>query len=97
MAAAAGLAVLLLVAGGCSTAEQTASAGDEAVAKQNWDAAVYHYLQALAEDLPGEGFSVRVGCLRATGPVGEELRAEGVQVEVDPHREVLRRAPRRNR
>ena len=38
-------------------------------------------LQALAEDLPGEGFSVRVGCLRAAGPVGEELRAAGVRVD----------------
>lgn len=38
-------------------------------------------LQALAEDLPGEGFSVRVGCLRAAGPVGEELRSAGVPVD----------------
>lgn len=38
-------------------------------------------LQALAEDLPGEGFSVRVGCLRAAGPVGEELRRAGVEVD----------------
>ena len=35
---------------GCSTAKQTASEGDEAFNSQNWDAAVYHYLQALAED-----------------------------------------------
>jgi glycosyltransferase involved in cell wall biosynthesis len=38
-------------------------------------------LQALAEDLPGEGFSVRVGCLRTAGPVGDELRAAGVPVD----------------
>ena len=38
-------------------------------------------LQALAEDLPGEGFSVRVGCLRSAGRVGEELRAAGVPVD----------------
>jgi glycosyltransferase involved in cell wall biosynthesis len=38
-------------------------------------------LQALAEDLPGEGFSVRVGCLRSSGAVGDELRTAGVQVD----------------
>ena len=38
-------------------------------------------LQALAEDLPGEGFCVRVACLRASGPVGEELRSVGVPVD----------------
>ncbi len=35
---------------GCSTAKQTASEGDQAFNSQNWDAAVYHYLQALAEE-----------------------------------------------
>lgn len=38
-------------------------------------------LQALAEDLPGEGFFVRVGCLRDAGPVGGQLRAAGVEVD----------------
>jgi general secretion pathway protein D len=44
------MVVLLMVAVGCSTAKQTADEGKEAFAHQNWDAAVYHYLQALAED-----------------------------------------------
>jgi general secretion pathway protein D len=35
---------------GCSTAKQTATEGEEAFKHQNWDAAVYHYLQALAEE-----------------------------------------------
>jgi len=35
---------------GCSTAKQTADEGEDAFKHQNWDAAVYHYLQALAED-----------------------------------------------
>jgi general secretion pathway protein D len=35
---------------GCSTAKRTADEGEEAFKHQNWDAAVYHYLQALAED-----------------------------------------------
>jgi len=42
--------VMLMVAGGCSTAKQTADEGEDAFKHQNWDAAVYHYLQALAED-----------------------------------------------
>jgi general secretion pathway protein D len=41
---------LMIGAVGCSTAKRTASEGDEAFQHQNWDAAVYHYLQALAED-----------------------------------------------
>ena len=35
---------------GCSTATKTGNEGDDAFKNQNWDAAVYHYLQALAED-----------------------------------------------
>jgi general secretion pathway protein D len=42
--------VLVALTGGCSSAKQTAGEGQEAFEKQNWDAAVYHYLQALAED-----------------------------------------------
>jgi len=42
--------VLLFATAGCSTAKQTANEGDDAFKSQNWDAAVYHYLQALAED-----------------------------------------------
>ncbi|MCU0232473.1 MAG: hypothetical protein MUE90_00355 [Thermoanaerobaculales bacterium] len=44
---AAALAVALA---GCSTAKKTASEGAEAFGHKNWDAAVYHYLQALAEE-----------------------------------------------
>jgi general secretion pathway protein D len=46
------MTVLTLIVGvvGCSTAKQTASEGEDAFKHQNWDAAVYHYLQALAED-----------------------------------------------
>jgi general secretion pathway protein D len=35
---------------GCTTAKRTAAEGEDAFKHQNWDAAVYHYLQALAED-----------------------------------------------
>jgi general secretion pathway protein D len=44
------MVALMVGAVGCTTAKQTASEGDEAFKHQNWDAAVYHYLQALAED-----------------------------------------------
>ncbi|RLE24123.1 MAG: hypothetical protein DRJ65_10520 [Acidobacteria bacterium] len=45
--------VLALVAlMGCSTAKETAHDGAKAVEEQNWDAAVYFYLEAIAED-PG--------------------------------------------
>jgi type II secretory pathway component GspD/PulD (secretin) len=46
------VAVVAAVLGlaGCSTAKRTADEGEQAFKHQNWDAAVYHYLQALAED-----------------------------------------------
>jgi len=50
LAAVLGLVVLLALAGGCSSAQKTANDGDDAFAKENWDAAVYYYLQALAEE-----------------------------------------------
>jgi len=49
LAAAAGT-VLLITAVGCSTATKTGNEGEKAFEHQNWDAAVYHYLQALSED-----------------------------------------------
>ncbi|MFV2072997.1 MAG: secretin N-terminal domain-containing protein, partial [Thermoanaerobaculales bacterium] len=51
LALTAGL-LAVLTAVGCSTAKETADDGSKAFERQNWDAAVYHYLQALAED-PG--------------------------------------------
>ena len=48
--AAMTVVALMMGAVGCSTAKQTADEGDDAFEHQNWDAAVYHYLQALAED-----------------------------------------------
>jgi len=49
LAAAAGT-VLLITAVGCSTATKTGNEGEKAFEHENWDAAVYHYLQALSED-----------------------------------------------
>jgi len=45
-----GIVVLVAFAGGCSSAKQTAHDGDDAFVKENWDAAVYFYLEALAEE-----------------------------------------------
>ncbi len=44
------LGVLVTFAGGCSSAQQTANDGEEAFESENWDAAVYFYLQALADE-----------------------------------------------
>ncbi len=48
--AALALCALVSFAGGCSSAQQTASDGEEAFEAENWDAAVYFYLQALADE-----------------------------------------------
>ncbi len=45
-------ALVLVGLMGCSTAKQTAHDGVKAVEQRNWDAAVYHYLEAVTED-PG--------------------------------------------
>ncbi len=50
VSAALVLFALAVFAGGCSSAQQTASDGDKAFAAENWDAAVYFYLQALADE-----------------------------------------------
>lgn len=46
------VAALALMMGvvACTTAKRTADEGEDAFRHQNWDAAVYHYLQALSED-----------------------------------------------
>ena len=48
--AALALCALVSFAGGCSSAQQTASDGEKAFEAENWDAAVYFYLQALADE-----------------------------------------------
>jgi general secretion pathway protein D len=59
LAATVSLAVM-----GCSTAKQTASEGDQAFNSQNWDAAVYHYLQALAEDPDNVDYKMQLAFAR---------------------------------
>lgn len=57
-------ATVSLVLMGCSSAKQTAGEGDEAFNSQNWDAAVYHYLQALAEDPDNVEFKMQLAFAR---------------------------------
>jgi general secretion pathway protein D len=56
------LAVGLGVTAGCAT-QQAASKGEEAYEHSNWDAAVYHYLEALARD--PENVEYRMALIRA--------------------------------
>ena len=61
---------------GCSSAKQTASEGDQAFDSQNWDAAVYHYLQALAEDPDNVEYKMQLD-FRAPEGVPEALPKRG--------------------
>jgi general secretion pathway protein D len=49
---------------GCSTATKTGNAGEEAFDSQNWDAAVYHYLQALAEEPDNVDYKMQLAFAR---------------------------------
>ena len=50
VSAALVLSALVTFAGGCSSTQQTAGDGEKAFESENWDAAVYFYLQALADE-----------------------------------------------
>ncbi|HQP42779.1 MAG TPA: hypothetical protein PLV66_03845, partial [Thermoanaerobaculales bacterium] len=56
------LGALLAAAVGCST-QQAAQASKEAVKHENWDAAVYHYLELVAKE--PENLEYRIGLRRA--------------------------------
>jgi general secretion pathway protein D len=62
--AAALSATVSLALMGCSTAKQTADEGNQAFNSQNWDAAVYHYLQALAEDPDNVDYKMQLAFAR---------------------------------
>jgi len=63
---------------GCSTARKTAHAGEEAVADQNWDRAVYHYLQALTED--PSNIEYRMQLSRARQKAAQQHFGKGVML-----------------
>ena len=56
-----GLATVIVVAG-CAT-QQAANKGEQALEHRNWDAAVYHYLEALARE--PENVEYRMSLIRA--------------------------------
>ncbi len=60
----------LLLAGACSTTSKVVRQGEDASKKQNWDAAVYYYLEALAND-PGNP-KYRMELLRARQRAAQE-------------------------
>jgi general secretion pathway protein D len=66
--AAAG-ALTLAMALGCAT-QQAANQGEKAIATKNWDAAVYHYLEALAGD--PENVEYRMGLVHARQKAAQE-------------------------
>jgi general secretion pathway protein D len=49
---------------GCSTAQETAHDGEKAVEQQNWDAAVYHYLEAVTDDPGNIEYRMQLGRAR---------------------------------
>jgi len=60
----------LLLAGACTTTSRIVEQGEEASKRQNWDGAVYYYLEALAND-PGNP-EYRMELLRARQRAAQE-------------------------
>jgi general secretion pathway protein D len=67
VSAALVLGALVIFAGGCSSAQQTASDGDQAFEAENWDAAVYFYLQALVDEPDNTEYKLRLTFARQKG------------------------------
>jgi len=72
------LFVLLAGTLGCSAAKEIAHEGEDAVANRNWDAAVFHYLQALTEDPSNIEYRMQLG--RARQKASQEHFAKGVSL-----------------
>jgi general secretion pathway protein D len=68
-------AVALLVATSCAS-QRTANQGEEAMHNHNWDAAVYYYLEALAND--PENIEYRMALVRARQRAAQEHFARGM-------------------
>ena len=67
--------VLMATTIGCAT-QRTAGKGEEAVEHENWDAAVYYYLEALAAD--PENLDYRMALTRARQKASQEHFERGV-------------------
>jgi general secretion pathway protein D len=61
--------LVLVLAAGCAT-QQAARKGDKAASHNNWDAAVYYYLEALAED--PDNLEHRMALIRARQKAAQE-------------------------
>jgi len=75
------ICLLLALAGigmGCTAAQETAHAGEDAIADQNWDAAVFHYLQALTEDPSNIEYRMQLG--RARQKAAQQHFAKGIML-----------------
>ncbi len=59
-----GVVLALVGAIGCSAAKETASDGKQAVVNENWDAAVFYYLQAVTEDPQNVEYRMQLGRAR---------------------------------
>lgn len=73
-----GLAIVLVGLVGCSTAKETAHDGAKAVDQQNWDAAVYHYLEAVTEE-PGN-IEYRMQLTRARQKASQAHLRKGIML-----------------
>jgi len=69
------LALGVAMAAGCAS-QRTARKGEDAVRHQNWDAAVYYYLEALAED--PDNAEYRLHLIRARQRAAQEHFQRGV-------------------
>ena len=59
-----GVVLALVGAIGCSAAKETANDGEQAVINENWDAAVFYYLQAVTEDPQNVEYRMQLGRAR---------------------------------
>ncbi len=70
------VALGLVVAAGCSTAERPGRQGQEAAHELNWDAAVYYYLEALARE--PDSLEYRMALTRARLKAGQDHFQRGL-------------------
>jgi len=68
-------ALLVVTAVGCAS-QRTASKGEDAVEHENWDAAVYYYLEALAAE--PDNYEYRMALTRARQKAAQEHFERGV-------------------
>jgi len=73
------VALVVALAAGCSTAERPGRRGEEAAHELNWDAAVYYYLEALANE--PDNLEYRMALTRARQKAGQEHFQRGLALK----------------